>query len=78
MSIKVKLFASLAESVGRREATFDHSDGMTVGSLWETLSKESSAAPSEILAAVNMAYCEPETVLHDGDEVAFFPPVTGG
>ncbi|MFT4581106.1 MAG: molybdopterin synthase sulfur carrier subunit [Gammaproteobacteria bacterium] len=78
MSIKVKLFASLAESVGRREATFDYCDGMTVGSLWEDVCKESSAAPTEILAAVNMAYCEPETGLRDGDEVAFFPPVTGG
>jgi molybdopterin synthase sulfur carrier subunit len=77
MSIQIKLFASLAESLQRREATLDFEQGMTVGSVWSNLSAGADA-PDEIMAAINMAYCEMETQLQDGDELAFFPPVTGG
>ncbi len=77
MSIQIKLFASLAESLQRREATLDFEPGMTVGSVWSSLSAEADT-PNEVLAAVNMAYCEMDTQLQDGDELAFFPPVTGG
>ena len=31
-----------------------------------------------VRAAVNQDMAGPETLLRDGDEVAFFPPVTGG
>jgi molybdopterin synthase sulfur carrier subunit len=34
--------------------------------------------PSNVLVAVNMEYTDPSHTLKDGDEVAFFPPVTGG
>jgi len=77
MSIKIKLFASLAESLQRREATLDFTDGMTVGSAWAAISSD-AALPASVLAAVNMGYCDFETALSDGDEVAYFPPVTGG
>ena len=77
MSIKVKLFASLAESLQRREATVEYTEGMTAGSAWAAISAD-SAIPSGVLMAVNMTYCETDTVLNDGDEVAYFPPVTGG
>jgi len=77
MSIKVKLFASLAESLQRREVTLDYVDGMTASSVWAVIS-ENAAIPSGMLMAVNMAYCDTDTALHDGDEVAYFPPVTGG
>ena len=36
------------------------------------------ALPARVLCARNMEYCEPGTEVHPGDEVAFFPPVTGG
>ena len=36
------------------------------------------ALPSNILIAVNMEYTDSSRVLKNGDEVAFFPPVTGG
>ena len=77
MSIKIKLFASLAESLQRREATLDYVEGMTVSSAWAAISKD-TAIPSGVMMAVNMAYCETDTALNDGDEVAYFPPVTGG
>ena len=34
--------------------------------------------PDNVLAAVNMVYAGLDAVVQDGDEVAFFPPVTGG
>jgi len=36
------------------------------------------ALPANILIAVNMEYKDASAVVHGGDEVAFFPPVTGG
>jgi molybdopterin synthase sulfur carrier subunit len=77
MSIKIRLFASLAESLQRREATLEFIDGMTVGSAWLMISGD-TPAPDGILTAVNMSYCESDTALQDGDEVAYFPPMTGG
>jgi len=77
MSIRIKLFASLAESLGRREAAVDYVEGMTVGAVWKQLTAENDL-PRGTLTAVNMAYCDAETLLSDDDEVAFFPPVTGG
>ena len=39
---------------------------------------EAMAAPGVIRAAVNQDYAQPEDPVRPGDEVAFFPPVTGG
>jgi molybdopterin synthase sulfur carrier subunit len=36
------------------------------------------ADPRQIRAAVNQEFCGPEGPVSAGDEVAFFPPVTGG
>lgn len=77
MSIRVKLFASLAESLGRRETSLPYRHGLTVASVWTEISGEATL-PSGVLVALNMAYCDSDTVLSDGDEVAYFPPVTGG
>ncbi|MGE0485824.1 MAG: MoaD/ThiS family protein [Gammaproteobacteria bacterium] len=77
MSIKVRFFASLAESVGRREAECAHAEGLTVGEVWQRVTGE-AAMPDGVLCAVNHAYATPENALSDDDEVAYFPPVTGG
>ena len=39
---------------------------------------EALADPALVRVAVNQEYAKPETPVADGDEVAFFPPVTGG
>jgi molybdopterin synthase sulfur carrier subunit len=77
MSIKVRFFASLADSVGRREAECPHVPGMTVASVWLDLTG-SELLPDGALCAVNHDYCTLDQVLSDKDEVAYFPPVTGG
>ena len=77
MSIKVRIFASLAESVGRREAECAHAPGMTVESVWRDVNGD-KVLPAGALVAVNHDYCTLDQILNDNDEVAYFPPVTGG
>jgi molybdopterin synthase catalytic subunit len=77
MSIQIKFFASLAETLNRREATVPFEPGMTVEAVWR-LFNDAEDMPRGVLSAVNMEYCELDQPLADNDEVAFFPPVTGG
>ncbi|MCX7103650.1 MAG: MoaD/ThiS family protein [Methylococcales bacterium] len=77
MSIKVRYFASLKEKVGRSEDTLTYSNPMTVYDVWHC-ANIGTEIPENILAAVNMDYASLDFVIVDGDEVAFFPPVTGG
>ena len=77
MSIRVKFFASLREQVGRAEADVDAEPDMTVQAVWDR-ALDGAPMPGNVLVAVNMDYAEPAHSVCDGDEVAFFPPVTGG
>lgn len=76
-TIEVKLFASLSEQLGLDEATLEYSSGQTVAQLWDQLSK-GRPVPSNLLCARNMEYCKLDELVGPGDEVAFFPPVSGG
>jgi len=79
MSIKIKYFSSLRESLGRSEDSLEIENGkITVSELWAKLAGNQKSLPDNILAAINMEYVKPDAVVRDGDEVAFFPPVTGG
>ena len=77
MSIKVRYFASLKEAVGRCEDELEFVDIASVTDVWKQ-ANDDKALPANILAAVNMEYVELDSLVNDGDEVAFFPPVTGG
>lgn len=46
--------------------------------LLQNSSWESALSNTRLLTAVNHAYVKGDHALVDGDEVAFFPPVTGG
>lgn len=77
MSITVRYFASLKESLGRSEDIQAYTGKATVRQLWHLCVPE-MPLPDHILAAVNMEYAELDSYVKDGDEIAFFPPVTGG
>ncbi|WP_347989135.1 MoaD/ThiS family protein [Methylomonas sp. AM2-LC] len=78
MSIKVSYFANLKEIVGRSGDELLAIDGaLTVRQLWQQLNP-SLPMPASLLVAVNMDYVLLDAAVNEGDEVAFFPPVTGG
>ncbi len=75
MSVEVKFFASLRERLGRSEITLDSAS--TAAEAWAQAT-DNAEAPTNLLVAVNLDYADMQTAVKDGDEVAFFPPVTGG
>ena len=77
MSIKVRYFASLVERVGQSESDLAFTQSITVRDVWQ-VDTLGMPIPENILAAVNMDYADLDHQVQDGDEVAFFPPVTGG
>lgn len=77
MRVKIRLFAGLREAIGFDERDVDISDGQTLGEVWASLNPGKDM-PSEVLMAINKDYAHPDAEVRDGDEIAFFPPVTGG
>ena len=77
VSIKVRYFASLKESLGRESDTLAFDKAISVAEVWARTSP-AQPMPDNTLAAVNMEYVDLGHQVRDDDEVAFFPPVTGG
>ncbi len=75
--ITIKFFASLREHVGQGGAEINETDVKTVIEAWNKATNN-MAMPENTLMAVNMDYVEASYLIKAGDEVAFFPPVTGG
>jgi len=80
MIIKVKLFATLRDQVGAAEMTLELPQGATVSDAGRALGERmaSPEALSAVAYAVNREYAPAATVLHDNDELAIIPPVSGG
>ena len=83
--MKIRYFAWLRSKVGvAAEEVSPPADVATVGQLMTWLAAdrpgfaEALAKPGVIRAAVNQDYAAPEHPIKGSDEVAFFPPVTGG
>ena len=82
--VKVLYFASLREAVGRSGEELELPVGVTtVGALRTHLSGrgegwQALAAGRNVRAALNQCMVGAEAAVAAGDEVAFFPPVTGG
>ncbi len=81
MQVRVRFFGMLKEIAGREGEMLRLPEGARVADL---LDQCASSAPnlkdyfSVIAVALNQEYSERDAVLHEGDEVALIPPVSGG
>jgi MoaE-MoaD fusion protein len=82
MKIRVLLFATLKDLIGQNKVSLTLPDGgATVGDVRQALAvlyPQLEANLKAAIAAVNQEYAFPGDAVADGDEVAFFPPVSGG
>jgi MoaE-MoaD fusion protein len=79
--VRVRLFAMQRELAGTREVPLELAAGANVGDAWDAVvAVHPVLAPGRpsVRFARNGDYADSETVLADGDEVAFIPPVSGG
>jgi molybdopterin synthase sulfur carrier subunit len=85
MNLKLRYFAWVRERVGKPEETIEIPPGIvTVADLmtWLPSRGEEYAHAFEnrnvIRAAINHSHVRPETAIKGAEEIAFFPPMTGG
>jgi len=81
--VTLKYFASLRSIAGKEEERLDLGNETTVQKLSETLAKTTPQIGEmiqgkKILVSVNQDVATLDTIIHDGDEVAFLPPFSGG
>ena len=77
--LRVRLFASYREAAGTNRLEVPLPTGARVGELLAVLAARIPAlSAARGMIAVNQVYVGPDFELHDGDEVAFIPPVSGG
>ena len=79
ITVRVRLFASYREAAGTARLTETLPAGATVGTLQSQLARRIPALlAAKGMTALNQEYVAADAPLHDGDEVAFIPPVSGG
>jgi len=85
MKLKLVYFAWMRDKIGKADENVEVAGSVaTVGDLVTWLSSQSDnyrdafADMNTVRCAINLDYVQIDAVLNDGDEVGFFPPVTGG
>ena len=81
VTINLRHFAVVREAVGASAESRAYDAPPTAAQVFDELAAAHPALSGlrrSIMVMVNQAYASPETVLADGDEVAFIPPVSGG
>lgn len=81
MKINVLFFASCKEAIGMKELVFDLDSGVTIAGIREKIIikfPQLAGISRTLQFARNSEYVTEDTPLHDGDEVAVIPPVSGG
>lgn len=80
-NVTIRYFAMIREIVGRSVEQRRVNSGTSIGGLYDALADEHSRLEKlkpVTMLMVNQRYVPADTVLEDGDEVAFIPPVSGG
>ncbi|MBW2666659.1 MAG: MoaD/ThiS family protein, partial [Deltaproteobacteria bacterium] len=81
MDLTVKLFGAVRERVGAKLLSLSLPDGSSVADLRARLAAEHAVFDDfgdRLAVSINFEIADPDATLHDGDEVAFLPPVSGG
>ena len=81
MKVRILFFASVREAVGCREMEMEIPEGTSAGDLKTRLVgmyPDLAGIQQSISLAVNAEYVGEEKILHQDDDVAFIPPVSGG
>ena len=81
MKIRIRYFASFREISGQNEEILTLDDEATITDVRALLLARYPRLRTVMersVCAVNRGYVAPETVLHEGDEVVFIPPMGGG
>ncbi len=81
--IRIKYFASLRSIAGTEEEDLELGSETTVHQLSEEISKTrpqigEMVRGKKVMISVNQDMADADTVIRDGDEVAFLPPFSGG
>ena len=76
MQLTVKFFASLREQMGMETITVEIAQGQTMADVWQQVTRQPE--PENLLCSRNLQYAEWDEKVDEGDEIGFFPPVTGG
>jgi molybdopterin synthase catalytic subunit len=81
MRVDIQLFATLRDRVGAKSISVEIAEGASVGQLLDRIAAAypalAPALPSSIVA-VNQEFAFPPTLIKAHDEIALFPPVSGG
>jgi MoaE-MoaD fusion protein len=81
MNVEVLLFARLRELIGKERLVVYRQDMLTVRDVWDGVRAQYpqvSGFEKSLLVSVNQEFAGWDTSIKDGDELAFFPPVSGG
>jgi molybdopterin converting factor subunit 1 len=81
MRVRLLFFAVLRDITGTSEYELELPEGTRATDLWNRLRHqhgELAAYQRPPMTAINETYADADQLLHDGDQVAFIPPVAGG
>ncbi|MDE1043805.1 MAG: molybdopterin converting factor subunit 1 [Nitrospinaceae bacterium] len=81
--ITLKYFASLRDIAEKEEDSLDIENPITIDQLSDIISKTTPKMGAiirekKVMISVNEEMASADTIIHDGDEVAFLPPFSGG
>jgi molybdopterin synthase catalytic subunit len=81
IAVRTRLFARLREQAGTDAQSVEVRSGSTVDDVYDVLRKAHpglEANRESVRVAVNQEFVDWDSIVSDGDEVAFIPPVSGG